>query len=802
MGITMSRNGGNSPFGELLRRHRLTAGLSQEQLADRAGISLAAVNTLERGVRRAPYPQTVVQLADALDLADADRGAFEAAASARRFRMRAAGPYPQRPEARLPIYLTSFIGRANEVAECGALLRTHRLVTIVGAGGIGKTRLATAVAESVAAAYRSVIFVDLARATNADLFALQIAAAFGLDADTDALERVAGALGDTPALIVLDNCEHVIEAAACFAGSLLRRCLFARILATSRERLAIDGEQVCRVRPMDAAASLELFRQRGRAADPHFVLGDSLLAEAEELCRRLDGLPLAIELAAARLPSLGLPELRRRIDMQLPLPALNRDAPERHRTIEATIAWSDQLLDEAERALLGRASIFVGGFTLEAAEFVCSDDGLSHRDVGSTVLGLVEKSMLQTVPGETTRYRFLEPVRAYGQQRLTKRGDVARMMRRHAEWFAEVGDAANDVSRSRYNADIPPEQLLMEQDNIRAALHRLLSTGASDDGNVVLAARIVGGLRALWIEAARYSEGERWARSVLERLDQQIHPELAARVLRLLAQCSSDDEMPAAIDQLIPLLEAMNDVGGLANAYLHRLLIECERGDLDRAKVTVAVVGALLDAEPSLPSSFRAWALGLFGMYFALRGDFARARASIERSEALAHTTYGVALSAEIAAIEGDYGRARRLADEALSMDPKLGSKAFWIRTPAKASFELLTGDVEAATTSMRDAFTMRDPSGEDPTAIALALFVVAAIAAKRDIYDTAATLAGYAEALPSRYGQRGPVSERMRETLQQILTDALPAAILERLRRDGRHLSHQEAIELALTLL
>jgi predicted ATPase/transcriptional regulator with XRE-family HTH domain len=361
-------NPGRPPlFGELLRAHRLSAGLSQEHLAERAGISLAAVNMLERGVRRAPYLQTVMKLADALLLAGADRAAFVAAASARRFRTQAAVPHAQRPKARLPVYLSSFIGRAGEVAECVGLLRSNRLVTIVGAGGIGKTRLATAVAESVAAEYQPVVFVDLARAPNDDLFALQIAEAFGLDAVSDATERVATALGDTPALIVLDNCEHVIEAAARFAATLLQRCLVVRILATSRERLAISGEQVFRACPLDAAAALELFTQRGRAADPHFAPRDSLLAEAEEICRRLDGLPLAIELAAARLPALGLPELRRRIDMQLSLPGLYRDAPERHRTIEATIAWSDQLLDDAERALLARAAIFVGGFTLEAA---------------------------------------------------------------------------------------------------------------------------------------------------------------------------------------------------------------------------------------------------------------------------------------------------------------------------------------------------------------------------------------------------------------------------------------------------
>jgi predicted ATPase/transcriptional regulator with XRE-family HTH domain len=785
-----------SPFGELLRRHRLSAGLSQEHLADRAGISLAAVNTLERGVRRAPYLETVMKLADALALAGADRAAFEA--SSRRFRTPAAEPYPQRSEAQLPVYLTPFIGAEAEVAECGVLLRSNRLVTIVGAGGIGKTRLATAVVESVAAEYQPVIFVDLARATNDDLFALQIAAAFGLDAVSDATERVATALGDTRALIVLDNCEHVIEAVAGFAATLLRRCLVIRTLATSRERLAISGEQVFRAPPMDAAAALELFTQRGRAADPHFVLGNSLLTEAEEICRRLDGLPLAIELAAARLPSLGLPELRRRIDMQLALPGLSRDAPERHRTIEATIAWSDQLLDDAERALLARASIFVGGFTLEAAENVCSDETLLRSDVGANVVGLVEKSMLQVVPGATTRYRFLEPVRAYALQRLAERGDVARMERRHAQWYAEVADAAHDVFRPRDNS---PEDLAAEQDNVRAALDRLLSTDAGNDDAVVLAARIAGGLRLMWIVPTRYGEGERWAKRVLERLDEQIHPELAARVLRLLLLCSSDEEMPAAIDRIIPLMQATNDLTGLVGAYLWRVLTECDRGHLDRAKTTVAAVNELLDTEPPLTFALRVWAPAVFGYYYAHCGDFARARAFVDRSEQLGRTQPSLNMAAETAAIEGDYKRAAALEAEALSIGQEQGFRGFWGRVPIKASFELLGGDVEAATATMRDAFASLDPCGQEPRLMSMPLSVVATIAARRGFYETAATLAGYVETLPIRHGHLGLVNDRMRTMFQQMLATSLPPARLERLHRDGRNLLYRSAIELAMTI-
>jgi len=426
---------------------------------------------------------------------------------------------------------------------------------------------------------------------------------------------------------------------------------------------------------------------------------------------------------------------------------------------------------------------------------------LPRSDVGPNVIGLVEKSMLQVAAGATTRYRFLEPVRAYGLQRLAERADIERMVRRHAEWLADIGDTKNDASRSLFNADFSPEYLLAEQDNIRAALDRLLSTDAGDEGAVVLAARIVGGMRMMWIEAARYGEGERWARRVLERLDERIHPELAERVLRLLVQCSSDDEMPAAIDRLVPLLKATNDVAGLAGAYLFRLNIECERRELDRAKTTVEAVTALLDAEPSLPISFQAWAQAVLGLYFATCGDFDRARASVERSVQLERSSHCVAACAGIAAIEGDYERARTLQAEALSLGADLGSKIFWIRTPGMASFELLAGDIEAAAATMRSAFASRDPSGGDPTTLSLAFFVVATIAAKCDIFDTAATLAGYAETLPAPYGQRGPVLDRIRAMLQQLLTAAVPPARLQRLNRDGRNLSHQAAIELAMTI-
>jgi hypothetical protein len=252
---------------------------------------------------------------------------------------------------------------------------------------------------------------------------------------------------------------------------------------------------------------------------------------------------------------------------------------------------------------------------------------------------------------------------------------------------------------------------------------------------------------------------------------------------------------------LVPLLQATNDVAGLAGTYLHRLIIECERRELDRAKTTVEAVTALLDAEPSLPISFQAWAQAVLEVYFANRGDFDRARAQVELCVQLERTSHGVAACAGIAAMEGDYERARTLQSEALSLGANLGSKIFWIRTPGLASFELLGGDIEVAAATMRNAFALRDPSGADPRTLSTAFLVTATIAAKRDIFDTAAALAGYAETLPAPYGQRGPVIDRIRAMLQQLLTDALPPASLERLNRDGRNLSYQAAIDLAMTL-
>jgi predicted ATPase/transcriptional regulator with XRE-family HTH domain len=468
---------GRTPaFGELLRRYRLAAGFSQEQLAERARVSRDAVGTLERGARRAPQRQTLALLAEALALNADEQAQLESAVRRHRPRSRPTRESPTPfPGAKLPIDLTSFVGRETEVAELVDRVRESRLVTVVGAGGIGKTRLACAAVAVLDTDFPRVAFVDLSRVTNHDLLSFQIASTLLIEAQPqNAAERIGNVLARRRTLSLFDNCEHILEPIALLTAKLLQLSSVLHVLATSHERLGVNAEHVCRLQPLAPAQALELFVERAQEADRHFALSDALIAAAEDVVRRLGGIPLAIELSVARLPALGLPELHRRLDRLFTLPGANRDAPARQQTMQSTITWSYDLLAEREKIVLSRLANFVGGFSLEAAEIVCSCELIEADDVAIIVPQLVERSIVQMVPGESPRYRLLEPVRLYGLQQLVERETYALLVRGHASWLADVGDAVNaELVRG------PTRTIVLEMrpeiDNVRAALDRLLS---------------------------------------------------------------------------------------------------------------------------------------------------------------------------------------------------------------------------------------------------------------------------------------------------------------------------------------
>ncbi|GAA2065378.1 BTAD domain-containing putative transcriptional regulator [Streptomyces albiaxialis] len=448
---------------------------------------------------------------------------------------------PEKIPTNLRAPLTSFVGRDGELRRVRGLLAEARLVTLTGPGGAGKTRLATTVAADLAhdapdagpgdAPARDlpggVWLAELAPVTGADDVPLAVLGALGarqaavLDprhqAPQDVLTQVAEALAAAPAVLVLDNCEHVVEAAAHLAEQLLGRCPRLRVLATSREPLGIAGEALCPVPPLGLppnaaeaprSPAVRLFADRARSADPAFaVTGDNAAAVAE-ICRRLDGLPLAIELAAARLRSLPLDAVAARLDDRFRLLTTGpRTALPRHRTLEAVVAWSWELLDEEERRLAERLSVFPGGATPAAVAGVCGMDETAALDL---LAALADKSLLHLADDDGPRYRMLETIREFGQGRLERSGTLDEARAAHAAYFVALAETADPHLRA--HGQLRWIALLdAEHDNLLAALR-----WAVESGDAATAVRTGASLGTYWSILGHHAEAAEWLRLALE----------------------------------------------------------------------------------------------------------------------------------------------------------------------------------------------------------------------------------------------------------------------------------------------
>src|SRR6516225_8299379 len=361
----------------------------------------------------------------------------------------------------LPIQLTSFIGREREKAEVGRLLFISHLVTLTGSGGAGKTRLALQVAaEGLEEFPDGVWFVELAALSDPNLVLKAVASVLsGLEQPGPVMtETLADSLRGKSMLVVLDNCEHLVEVCAHLADALLRGCPNLRILATSREALGVTGETVWRVPslsvpdpqhlpPLDGFKeydAVRLFIDRAVASDPQFAVTISNAPAVAQVCHRLDGIPLALELAAARVRVLAVEQIATRLDDRFRLlTGGSRTAVLRQRTLRATMDWSFDLLSQEERALLRRLSVFAGGWSLEAAEAICSGNGVAASDILDLLTQLVDKSLVitETQSGEA-RYRLLETVRQYGWERLVESKEAAKIRTRHRNWYLEFAERA------------------------------------------------------------------------------------------------------------------------------------------------------------------------------------------------------------------------------------------------------------------------------------------------------------------------------------------------------------------------
>ena len=432
---------------------------------------------------------------------------------------------------RLPEPLTSFVGRQREVPELRERLAYARLLTLVGVGGIGKTRLAIEIARCAATDFPDgVTFVDLAWLSRGDLVAETILARLGLSQATarTALDSLVATLRTNHILLVLDNCEHVVQQCAEIVHTLLENCPTVRILATSREALRVPGEVVRHVPALSTPTStramdleqlaqfeaIALFRARAAESMPGFQLTEENIQAVADVCAQLDGIPLAVELAAARLPTLMPAQLVNRLQDRFRLLVHgSRTVHRRQQTLRATVDWSYDLLGDAERLLFDRLACFAGGCSLEAVEAICGFDDVPTADVLEILSSLVNKSLVvaePAMPGDV-RFRMLETLRQYARQRLTGRGEEPTISRRHAHFFLSLAERAeSELRSSRQQRWL--DHLERERDNLRVAL-----AWAIDGGDVQLGLRLAAALAEFWRRHGYIAEGEAWLERALEQ---------------------------------------------------------------------------------------------------------------------------------------------------------------------------------------------------------------------------------------------------------------------------------------------
>jgi non-specific serine/threonine protein kinase len=527
-------------FGEVLRDYRRAAGLTQEELAERAGVSPRSISEMERGGAHVPRRDTIALLAGALELSGAEREAFEGLIDERR-RQSSSSQFEldsERPRHNLPRMLTSFVGREPELEELAPLLASSPLLTLVGAGGVGKTRLAQELVRDQAGSYVDGSWlVELAGLTDASLLPSTVAAAVGLH-DVQA-RNVTGVLAEYLShrhlLLVLDNCEHLVDACADLVVQLLRTCRGLHVLATSREPLAIPGEAIRRVLPLEVpdlhmplepeklmqSPAVRLFIERARAVNPSLIVSAQNARAIARICVGVDGIPLALELAAARTRMLTVEELAERLEQDSGiLASTNRAGLPQHRTMRATLDWSHAFLGDDEQVLLRRLSVFAGGWTLAAAETVCSGAGIDPDAVLDLLAQLVDRSLVLVDARDTVaRYRLLEPVRQYAAERLEASGESATYRARHAAAMLELvfthqaGAAGPDETASL-------DRLEVEHDNLRAALRWTLSH-AED----VSALRCSAALFRFWERRGHFQEGCAWLERALRNVPDTPTPE-------------------------------------------------------------------------------------------------------------------------------------------------------------------------------------------------------------------------------------------------------------------------------------
>jgi predicted ATPase/transcriptional regulator with XRE-family HTH domain len=834
----METNAARGSLGPVLRRFRLEAGMSQEELAEHAHLSVESISALERGRRRAPYRETLRLIGDALRLSDTQRRELESVAKRRPIHTAPVVRYDSAdspaPDARgrsgsgaiannLPSRLSSFVGRETEMADITSLIAEHRLVTVTGSGGVGKTRTSLEVAANLVDGWRDGAWlIELAPLSSGDHIAWAAAYALGLTfpAGSDATQNLLQALRVKNALLVFDNCEHLNEAAARVIAAILDECPDVTVLASSRQALGIAGEATYRMPSLrvpsesDAGrltekdcrryASIALFAERARQADHRFSLTDENAPVIGEICRRLDGIPLAIELAAARANILSPQQLRDRLDQRFRLlTGGNRNALPHLQTLRALIDWSYDLLDERERALFRRLGTFVNGFTFEGAAAVCADAKLDELEVLDVLASLVNKSLVLAEPaGDARRYRLLESTRYYAREKLAEAREWEACAGRHLRYLQQRFAAARLLSDKTGLRAVLDDALAVELEDVRAALNIALV-----GPDTALGGELLADIGSRWTTIGLGDEGLARVElflAVLSEADASLRARLSIAVAWLAQLVRGVAHGIEAATQAVAYARVAGDPQTLAEALLAYSLSAAGLRRFDEAEAALVQADAIADVS----TATRLRLLGDRAYLSRLRNDLATAAAAYEllRTEhrALGNVPWERAVAINLAEVEHACGRTEHAIAIVRELLPGFrghSDRLSFANVLANYSGYLAaTGDLDGARAAAREAIAELAPRDPDIGFIATAIEHLALTLVLSGDGRRACVLAGYTDAAYERLGYERESTEQITHArLCALLREALSADLVRDLRAQGAALAPEAAVALAL---